>query len=359
MTSVLVLTGGFDGYKSRSLCLPISRYIDSIESRGIRCRTRRHPARIDSFHDVLIVEDQVVTSQDRSTRAQLQQLREHTSRLLWFDTSDSTGTVDTEVVPLVDGYYKKQLLTDREQYLDPWRGSRPFTEYYYDQFDIDAPGGDGQAQIAVESDLDKLGVFWNIGLDLQFPGSGTLFKHLPDAISKRVPWSVLLNGPRVWAGADRLRSVAISARFSKSFEERAVEFHRRQMIETLGDRVESDKLSTIQYWRELRTTKLLLSPFGWGEICRRDFEGFMSGCLVVKPLMEHLDTWPPLYEDSETVLGVDWDMSDLDQRIEWALENDTEARKIARTGQSRYYRYLASDEAGDLFAERFADIVGH
>lgn len=357
MTSVLVLTGGFDGYKSRSLLLPVSRYIDSIESRGITCRIGHRPTNVDSFHDALIVEDQVITSQDRSTKVQLEELRQQTSRLLWFDTSDSTGTIDTEVIPMVDGYYKKQLLADRERYLDPWHGSRPFTDYYYDRFDIDTPSADRQAQVTAEPDLDKLGVFWNIGLDLQFPGSGTLFKHLPDAISKRLPWSVLLNGPRVWADVDRPRSVDISGRFSKSFEERAVEFHRRQMAETLADRIDSERVSTVQYWRELRKAKLLLSPFGWGEICRRDFEGFISGCVVVKPTMEHLDTWPPLYEDGETVLGVDWDMSELNRQVDWALENDTEARKIAREGQSRYHRYLASDEAGDLFAERFANIV--
>jgi len=156
---------------------------------------------------------------------------------------------------------------------------------------------------------------------------------------------------------EKKRQTSISGRFSTTHDGDALQFHRELVLETLNNRLDSQALNPAQYWQELRNAKVLLSPFGCGEICFRDFEGFMSGCLVVKPKMDHLETWPPLYEDGETMLSVDWDMSDLEETVEWALSHDDERKSIAREGQTRYRRYITGDSAADKFVDKFMNIV--
>ena len=55
----------------------------------------------------------------------------------------------------------------------------------------------------------------------------------------------------------------------------------------------------------------MLSPFGWGEICYRDFEASLGGNLLLKPSMDHIDTWPNIYRE-DCYLKLDWDFSNLD-----------------------------------------------
>lgn len=49
-----------------------------------------------------------------------------------------------------------------------------------------------------------------------------------------------------------------------------------------------------QYYREIRDSKICVSPFGYGEICYRDFEAAALGCLLIKPAMDHLRTEPDI-----------------------------------------------------------------
>ena len=65
-------------------------------------------------------------------------------------------------------------------------------------------------------------------------------------------------------------------------------------IETLLEKIKENKLfltGTLphkEYIEECSEVYGLLSPFGWGEICYRDFEAIMCGNILVKPDMSHL-----------------------------------------------------------------------
>jgi hypothetical protein len=101
----------------------------------------------------------------------------------------------------------------------------------------------------------------------------------------------------------------------------------------------------------------MLSPFGWGEITLRDFEAFQTGCVILKPSLDHMETWPPLFETGETMRTFQWDLSDLSDTIQDALENYDECRQLAEEAQRRYRRYLFGDTATAAFADRFESIV--
>jgi hypothetical protein len=361
MTKVSILTNGLGTFKSRAFLLPIIRFRDELEAAGINCYINHQLSEVSQNSDIIILEDDAISRSNNDPISAISGLKNQINRVLWFDTTDGTGTINGDILPFVDGYYKKQLLSERSQYCEPLQRTRLYTDYYYENYDI-PPNVDNEPQIESKSQLDKLGVFWNLGYEVYLPLVSNklkngFFRYSPEAISKRIPWKWLLSVPGVWASVDRDREVNISGRFSTKHDDAAIKLHRELFLEELGGKVNSGHLSSVSYWQELRNSKILLSPFGWGEICHRDFEGFMSGSLLIKPCMNHLETWPPLYEDGETILTVDWDMNDLEQTIRWALNHDRNRRSIAKQGQARYHRYLMGDSAADQFINRFKTII--
>ena len=66
---------------------------------------------------------------------------------------------------------------------------------------------------------------------------------------------------------------------------------------------------------------MALSPFGMGEICFRDFECMQFGTIIVKPDVSRLDTIPNIYEDDETYIAVNYDWSNLNEKIDYVLSD--------------------------------------
>jgi hypothetical protein len=110
-----------------------------------------------------------------------------------------------------------------------------------------------------------------------------------------------------------------------------------------------------RYYRELRDSKITLSPFGWGEVCFRDFEAIISGSLLLKPDMSHLKTWPDVYIPYETYIPVNWDGTDIVEKAETYLANDRERSRIAENAYERYNAQLAGLD--DRFASLFQDLL--
>ena len=111
------------------------------------------------------------------------------------------------------------------------------------------------------------------------------------------------------------------------------------------------------YLRELARSRIVISPFGLGEITLRDFEIFLSGALALKPDMAHMETWPDLFRSGETIATHRWDLSDLEETIEGLLADDQRRLAIARQGQEAYRRHLVGEAAAQGFATRFQRIL--
>ena len=52
-------------------------------------------------------------------------------RVVYFDTTDSTGSIQTEIIDMVDIYCKNQLLKNKKEYLRPHYGMRIYSDYYH------------------------------------------------------------------------------------------------------------------------------------------------------------------------------------------------------------------------------------
>lgn len=104
---------------------------------------------------------------------------------------------------------------------------------------------------------------------------------------------------------------------------------------------------------ELRKSKLCWSPFGYGELCWRDIEAFLTGAVLIKPDMSHLRTEPDLFRPGETYLPVRWDYSDFAEVVHGALADDGLRRRVAENAFRMCRDYLR----GDAFAQHYSRIL--
>lgn len=85
-----------------------------------------------------------------------------------------------------------------------------------------------------------------------------------------------------------------------------------------------------KFFKELFDSKLCFSPFGYGEVCWRDFEAMFTGSLLLKPDMSHLTCYPEVFFPNETYVSLAWDLSDFEEKVDFYLANPQERERITR-----------------------------
>ncbi len=97
------------------------------------------------------------------------------------------------------------------------------------------------------------------------------------------------------------------------------------------------------YLREMLDSQAVLSPYGWAEVCFRDFEAIACGSLMIKPDMSHLDTAPDIYHDGETCVIVRADFGDLEEKLIHYASRPDERTAIVRNAHERFREFLGDD----------------
>jgi hypothetical protein len=94
------------------------------------------------------------------------------------------------------------------------------------------------------------------------------------------------------------------------------------------------------FFKELYDSKLCFSPFGYGEVCWRDFEAMFAGSLLLKQDMSHLHCTPDVYIPFETYVPLAWDLSDFDEKVDYYLAHPEERDRIARNAYQLVQNYF-------------------
>ena len=351
--------------KAYNIAYPLRAFRRELRRRGIRVRFF-----FDSDHslvdcDVLCILSEYRKLQriDRSGDSLLDRLRRYrdaVSSLIWLDTSDSTGTTSFEVLPYVDLYAKSQLLRDRSKYTGTFYGMRCYTDFYHNNYGIKDTRETWRVPARPEH-LHKLAVSWNLGLGSYASRDANLVGPLRGL---KLYWPF---AKYEWkhAPADATRPVDIKFSGRLNYERETVTFQRgetyRRTVEfarRTGCRAAySGRLPYREYREEMRRSKLVLSPFGFGEInVGRDFECFADGAALVKPDMNHLVTWPDYFEAGVTYAAYAWDFSDFEATLEALLANPVERLRIAQAGQARYLSSL-SEEGKNAFVDHLQTLL--
>lgn len=284
-------------------------------------------------------------------------------RVIWFDTNDSTGTTQFNVMPLVDAYYKSQVLKDRYLYMKPFYGYRIFTDFYRNRFGIsdeEGPAGNIAQTSSVSVLLQKehahkLRVSWNSAMNEWGRHNyiyGGLVNKIRSYLKFKTDYTVRFVRP------DKERQADINARIGLSHSRKTVRFQRQMIANILKDRfnVAANKVPRPKYIEELSNSKIGISPFGWGEISCRDFDIIINGALLFKQDMSHLETWPPLYVKDETYVAYSWGLEDFEEKLRELLGKREKIAAVSKKAQDLYAYYLYGNGRTE-FCEKVLDIV--
>ena len=283
----------------------------------------------------------------------LKRIKEKCAKVIWLDSTASTGSTHFQVMPYVDKYWKKQVLKDMTLYEREYYGARIYTDYYKIKFNLKDEKVQKVEPLKKEY-MDKLYVSWNIGL-------GPYSTNIKISnIIRKIPWP--LKGKfnytyKLKTGHPSNNRKLISFRGSNNYSNKINAFQRIKTIEKLKSmKVETEPISNKKYLDELRNSMISVSPFGYGEICYRDFEIILAGALLFKPSMEHLKTYPDIYVKNKTYVPFEWDFRDFDEKIDDLINNPDMVKEISSAAMDRY-GFLLSGQGQNEFCLRFKTLL--
>ncbi len=255
-------------------------------------------------------------------------IRKTVGKLIWFDAADSTGSSDFPIIEFVDTFLKKQILKNIDYYSEG-RNLRIWLN-----------GNDCEKKLIAfnqcpKDQLYKIKVGWNIGLN-----DYRMYRYKLTRLSNYLSYNIYPNKFSVVNKERKFDLIFRGTTHNSNAFAQAVSFQRNKLIRIFNalnfNILRGEAVSKNRYWQELRNCKLSISPFGWGEICYRDFETLISGAVLIKPSMEHLQTYPDIYIPNETYIPVGWNLNDLEEKLEYLLNNYASYKRIAENGQELY-----------------------
>ncbi|MDJ0508370.1 MAG: glycosyltransferase [Crocosphaera sp.] len=258
-------------------------------------------------------------------------------KLVFIDPFAQTSTNYFIVLPYVDYFLKRQCYKDLETYRKNFVGGSSLTDFLAKHWNLDFSQWYVGSELS-EDNIHKIMSGWNLGSAKKFKQS--LFRK-----------SIL------GFGKTAKKTIDIFCRLSlgnTNNNEWYTEY-RIKAVEALNPLVSDYKVaksaqdqnnlvSPRQYNSELKKSKIVFSPFGWGENCWRDFEAICHDCLLIKPSMSHIATNPNIFVEDETYVPVQWDFSDLEEKCRYYLEHPEQAEAIIRNAREAYKKYFQQEE---------------
>lgn len=299
----------------RSVC------IDASDSQSITKWTRRPECRVVLLQSQWDVKaDQVGSLIDR--------IREGmpTAKIVFLDWYAPVHLPQTEVLPLVDLYVKKHVLKDREPYSSGMYDTN-LVEY---EAQWQPEFKDTKFLVADPGQVEqKLFVGWNFGTDRL--RRKQLRQRMYDNTDRPIDLHCRICAPNsrdMWYTHMRGRAYDAAQALANG------------PLGTGRILVETKRLALSRYLDEITHSKLCFSPFGYGEVCWRDFESILAGAVLVKPEMSHLLTHPNIYVPHETYVPVRWDFADLESQCERYLKDACARKRIITNAVAAWQDYL-------------------
>jgi len=210
--------------------------------------------------------------------------------------------------PHILAYVKKQIFRDFKEYDRPLIGDTNMTDYYAGRFGIDLP----ETKFSIPPEFQQ-----KIVLGSGFEYSPAIVRNLnrePNFGQRPIDLHARVEAKGVhWYEKMRQEASTQAAKLSGRFR---VSY--------------SGRVSRRHYFEELANSKLCFSPFGYGEVCWRDFEAMSTGSLLLKPDMSHLRLVSDFFRPYETYVPLSWDFSDLEEKVAHYVRHDSERESIAR-----------------------------
>ncbi|MGD1893737.1 MAG: hypothetical protein ACFB15_24485 [Cyclobacteriaceae bacterium] len=262
----------------------------------------------ETNYDIIIVFSRFTAGITKQNRiAILKKLRPQCHRLLWFSERDSAGSTEFEVLPYVDRYLMRHKYRDLQDYSQTYYFNRKYTDYLAKKTNISHESFLANELLSsYEDHIHKIGLWWNLAYTIL--GSIPRWKRWMSVY-------LLNNTPRFPSKASELvKDMDLHALFVIK-DQRGVINAQRDLALGKLQKLQQDytitpihrRVSKREYYAYMKRSRCVFSPFGWGEINYRDFEGFLLQACLLKPDMSDIDTWPLLYEENQTYVPLAWD----------------------------------------------------
>lgn len=292
----------------------------------------------DNNYDILMINHARIYKDVIYYRFLKQNNLDDSTPMIVLDARPSSGRLTHWHLKDIDriiGYIKPSLLIDRDLY----RFKYPLSCYHYHLLNSSLWGIDKPLKAInkfTREGMERLHLGWNLGLGSQF-----MYQEPNFDSSKPVDihFSVGLNP---WYEQDDHYKI-----YRSQFGWEICKLADKHGFTTSGICYEEE------YHEAMRQSKICISPYGDGEICWRDFEAIISGAILVKNDMSHLETWPDVYKPMETYIPVKLDFSDLEEVICGVINNYSKYKYITRNA----YKVLKESFDNEVFARRFDGII--
>jgi len=259
--------------------------------------------------------------------------------LVYFDGDDDVCIMHPEILSWVNVYVKKHMFRDRSWYLQRFVGKSNLTHFVHCKYNYsfeDNPHAK-ECRAVDGTHLHKIVLGWNLALDSNIVELFASVTTDPKPMERDVDIMFRGNVPKDWL----------------FYLRKDIEPALEKLRSTYNVIVPRERVSRDEYYREMMRSKICLSPFGYGEICWRDLEAIMCGCLLIKPDMSHIKTVPNIFIANQTYVPVRWDYSDLEEKCAYYLEHEDERRRIA----SAAFEVLGGYYGRKGFLASFTDIL--
>lgn len=290
----------------------------------------------------------------------MQRLRQKYRRIAFFHDDAGAAIPRLEVLPYVDLWYNKALFRDRSLYLKPLYGKELYTDYYHRVNGISDPEPRRTHVPQDPQQLSRLRLSWNIGIG-DFPKE--TWRQRAAVLTARAvglrPLPLFYRGsPFQHRRIERNRGLFDVHARMRFAGRPTLDFHRSLILDQVQNRPEflTGMVPQRRFNYEIRHSRITLSPFGWGELCFRDFEAVLSGSLLLKPDVAHLETWPDIFQPHQTYVPFSWDATDLIETSHHYLQNETERRRIVEAAFDVYHQHVR--QTPDRFRAIIAEIAG-
>ncbi len=299
-------------------------------------------------NDVLIMVRQFIKP-DRVDLDLMQALRSKYRRVAFFHDDAGAGIPRLDVLPFVDLFYTKALFRDRLLYGRQLYGKELYSDHFHTTYGIVDPDHRERPTECRPEQLAKLRLSWNIGVG-DYPRAklrqraGVAASLLLGFKFARVFYSKV-HAPKDPVGENK-GLYPVHARITVNGPP-SIAHQRVLILQKIRDNPDFlvGPVSQRRFNFEVRNSLITLSPFGWGELCLRDFEAVRGGSLLMKPDMSHLETWPDIFVPSETYASFDWEGRDILERARGWLADEPARLRVASRAWESYNDQLAGLDA--------------
>ena len=243
------------------------------------------------------------------------------ARCLVFDGDDDQCILWPDVIEASDAYIKKHCFSEPKEYARSYIGKSNLTDHAADTYGVDFSSDIiPETHPLTDSQIAKIILGWNIALDDKIYNLAQDITPAKLRRDRKIDVSCRASvGPDQWTyGIRNDAVVAITA-----------------LQEKLNVHAPTDRVSQQEYYNEMLNSWLTVSPFGYGELCWRDFEAILCGSVLVKPDVSHITTYPDLFVPGETYVSVAWDYSNLEDKCTSILDDTAARERIAQTARKK------------------------